>query len=61
MEIWIYKATVRHDNKEKSYYGLAGGTFKDRYRNHVKSTKHEKYKNETQLSKYIWNLKKKKQ
>ena len=37
---------------------LAGGTFRDRYRNHVKSTKHEKYKNETQLSKYIWNLKK---
>ena len=54
----VYKATVRHDNEEKSYYGLAGGTFKDRYRNHVKSTKHEKYKNETQLSKYIWNLKK---
>ena len=54
----MYKATVRHEKEEKSYYGLAGGAFKDRYRNHVKSFKHEKYKNETQLSKYIWELKK---
>ena len=55
----VYKATVRYDNKENAYYGLAGGTFKDRYRNHVKSTKHGKYKNKAQLSKCIWNLKKK--
>ena len=54
----VYKATVQHENETKSYYGLAGGTFKERYRNHVKSIKHEKYKNETQLSKHIWNLKK---
>ena len=53
----VYKATIRHENVEKTYFGLAGGTFKDRYRNHVKSLRHEKYKNETQLSKYIWELK----
>ena len=53
----VYKATIRHGSEEKNYFGLAGGTFKDRYRNHVKSLKHEKYKNETQLSKYIWELK----
>ena len=53
----VYKATIQHDDQKKTYYGLAGGTFKDRYRNHVKSIKHEQYKNETQLSKYIWNLK----
>ena len=55
----VYKATIQHGNEEKTYFGLAGGTFKDRYRNHVKSLKHEKYKNETQLSKYIWELKQK--
>ena len=53
----VYKATIRHGSEERIYFGLAGGTFKDRYRNHVKSLKHEKYKNETQLSKYIWELK----
>ena len=53
----VYKATIQHGNAEKAYYGLAGGPFKDRYRNHVKSFKHEKYKNETQLSKYVWDLK----
>ena len=56
-EAIVYKATIQHDNKRKFYYGLAGGPFKERYRNHVKSFKHEKYKNETQLSKYIWTLK----
>ena len=53
----VYKATIQHGNEKKHYYGLAGGTFKERYRNHVKSMKHEKYRTETQLSKYIWKLK----
>ena len=37
--------------------GLTGGTFKERYNNHTKSLKHKKYEKETELSKYIWDLK----
>ena len=29
----------------------------ERYRNHIKSFTHEKYSNETELSKHIWHLK----
>ena len=30
--------------------------FKERYRNHKTSFRHSKRRNETQLSKYVWNL-----
>jgi hypothetical protein len=55
----VYKATITHNNTEKTYIGLAGGGFKERYRNHVKSFRHEKYEKETELSKYVWKLKRK--
>ena len=32
-------------------------SFKSRYNNHTKSFRHEKYSNETKLSKFIWELK----
>ena len=38
--------------------GIAGGTFKERHRNHTKSFRNIKYEKETELSKYIWALKK---
>ena len=56
-----YTKLTSRMTKRKIILRASGGTFKDRYRNHVKSTKHDKYKNETQLSKYIWNLKKTKE
>ena len=40
-----------------SYFGSTANTFKERYGNHSLSFKHEKYQNNTSLSKYIWNLK----
>jgi hypothetical protein len=55
----IYKATVKCENADKSYIGLTGNTFKERYNNHTKSFKHKKYEKETELSKYIWTLKRK--
>ena len=55
----VYKATVTYDNQTRSYIGSTGGTFKSRYRNHTKSFRHQKYENETELSKHIWDLKKK--
>ena len=36
---------------------MTSSTFKERYRNHIKSFTHKKYSNETELSKYIWLLK----
>ena len=30
---------------------------KERYRNHIKSFKHKRYSNETELSKHVWQLK----
>ena len=55
----IYRATVKNNtkNEENSYIGLAGDTFKSRYANHIKSINNSKYKHETCLSTFIWNLK----
>ena len=45
------------NDKENFYFGLADTTFKERYRNHIRDFKHEKYENRTELAKYIWRLK----
>jgi hypothetical protein len=55
----IYQATVtRQDNqKEESYIGLTGNTFKTRYNGHTDSFRNENKRNSTTLSQYIWTLK----
>ena len=55
----IYQAEISNDqnDEKKRYIGLTETTFKTRYGNHVKSFKHRKYSKETELSKYIWELK----
>ena len=55
----IYQAEIKNncDDECKTYIGLAGNTFKERFYGHVKSFKHRKYSKETELSKYIWELK----
>ncbi len=40
---------------------MTASTFKERYRNHIKSFNHKRYSNDTELSKYIWKLKDNKQ
>ena len=53
----IYKAEVSAPNKTTmTYYGLTEKTFKERYGKHKSSLKHEKYKTDTELSKYVWKL-----
>ena len=42
---------------EKFYFGLTDTAFKERYRNHIKDFRHQKYENSTELAKYIWQLK----
>lgn len=55
----IYRADVSNDgNIDKNFYlGLADTPFKRKYRSHIRSFKHQKYKNSTVFTKYIWQLK----
>ena len=55
----VYKAevTTTDNNETKSYIGVTANAFKTRFRNHTKSLNNKKYRNETELSKYIWQLK----
>ena len=52
----IYRAEVSNDknSEKKFYFGLVDTLFKERYRNHTRDIKHEKYENCTKLAKYIW-------
>ena len=52
----IYQATVATETTTENYVELASN-FKERYRNHQTSFRHPNKRNETELSKYIWNLK----
>ena len=56
----VYQATVTNnkDDVEKIYYGLCEAASKESYRNHRSSFRHEKNRNETELSDHIWALKK---
>ena len=54
----VYKCVVTTSNDRKVYLGLTEDVWKKRYYNHTKSFRHEKYKNSTVLSNYIWELKK---
>ena len=55
----VYKAEIKSENNGtiKTYIGMTSNTFKERYRNHLKSFKHPQYSSETELSKHVWNLK----
>ena len=55
----IYRADVTNEaNKDqKFYFGLAETTFKERYNNHKRDVKLIKYQYNTELTKYICNLK----
>ena len=45
------------DNEKRVYLGVSETPFKERYGNHVRDSKHERYSNPTELSKYVWELK----
>ena len=55
----VYKSTVKTQNSEHVYFGIAEKEFKPRYRNHLSSFKLPQYENDTELSKFIWTLKEK--
>ena len=52
----VYQATVTTSEKEDTYMGLTATEFKTRWRNHQMSFKHEERRNDTNLSKYMWEL-----
>ena len=56
----IYQAEVTTSHSRETYIGLCDTSFKSRYRNHTCSFRNERYRNSTELSKYVWSLKDKK-
>ena len=59
----IYAATVKYiehgAEQENLYNGSTSSPFKTRYSGHMATFRHERYENETELSKLIWRLKRK--
>ena len=53
----IYQAEVTSQTTTETYIGLCDTSFKLRYRNHTSSFRNERYRNATELSKHVWNLK----
>ena len=58
----VYQAevTALDNNELKHYIGITANPFKQRFRNHQKSIRHEIYSNETALLSHIWKLKRNK-
>ena len=57
-ECIVYKAEVKTSNGEtREYIGMTANSFKERYYNHKKSFNLEKYEKKTELSKFVWRLK----
>ena len=57
-EYLIFKASVS-TTTNKYYYGTCENTFKERYSNHNCSFRNKCRKKNTELSKYVWELKQK--
>ena len=55
-EAVVYTATVNHDDGTNFYHGLSEGPVKARISKHYTSFRHSRYRNETELSKFIWSL-----
>ena len=55
----LYRAMFTNAVNEdiKKYIGLADTTFKEKHSNHKRNFKHQKYRNCTELAKYVWELK----
>ena len=57
-ECIVFQANVVTNNECKEYFGTAEGEFKLRYNNHTMSFRHKKRVKDTELSEYLWKLKK---
>ena len=54
----VYRADVSNnvDTETKFYCGLTDTAFKERYNNHKKSFRHERYRYDSELCKYLWEF-----
>ena len=55
-ETIVYKAEITANNQTKNYIGITENAFKERFGNHKNSFINEKKKNDTALSKKVWEL-----
>ena len=55
----VYQADVKNlaNDGKKFYLGVTQTPFKECFGNHMRDLKHPKYRNSTELSKYVWELK----
>ena len=53
----VYQATITTTESTETYVGLTPTEFKTRWRDQQMSFKHESKKNDTELSKHLWQLK----
>ena len=57
VESIIYPAKDTSQTTKETYIGLCDTSSKLAYRNHTSSFRNERYRNSTELSKHVWNLK----
>ena len=57
--VYCGNATTKESDDESNYLGVTQNTIKDRIYKHRNSFKYESKANSTELSKYVWDLKKK--
>ena len=53
----VYQATITTVEGTETYVGLTATEFKRRWRNHQMSFRHDSKRNDTELSKHLWQLK----
>ena len=53
----VYKASINMNGKTMHYYGLCSTDFKARFYNHKQSFNDPRKRNNTELSKVVWQLK----
>ena len=53
----IYEATLKTSSDTETYIGLTEGPFKTRFNGHKQTFTHDKYRNRSEISKKVWELK----
>ena len=53
----VYRADIMKQNEMHIYYDASDGEFKYRYNNQTNLCRNQDYENKTEVSKYIWQLK----
>ena len=57
MCVHVYQARVKSEGNMKRYIALSETAFKERHRNHINDFSNIRYRNNTKLTKHVWQLK----